>query len=236
MTLITQNSALINRHGAVVNLMAYNPNDPHADARVFTSGASIASARSILILLHGRGSNAHDILSLAGAVPLNKVTVFAPNAAGQAWYPQRFIRPLAENEPHLTSALNVVARLVQQANASGILTDKIVIGGFSQGACLASEYVARNPTRYGGLAVFSGGLIGDKIARANYPVDGGLGGTPVFLGCSNVDFHIPVGRVQETTAILRELGGNVTERIYPNMDHTINDDELRFFAEMIKGV
>jgi len=216
--------------------MVYHPNDPHADARVFASGVAITSARSVLILLHGRGSNAHDILSLAGAVPLNKVTVFAPNAAGQAWYPQRFVRPIAENEPHLTSALNVVTRMVQHANAAGIPTDKIVIGGFSQGACLASEYVARHPMRYGGLAVFSGGLIGDKIARANYPSEIGLTGTPVFVGCSDVDFHIPVERVHETTAMLRELGGNVTERIYPGMDHTINDDELAFFAEMVKSV
>jgi len=217
-------------------IMAYHPNDPHADARVFASGVSLPSARAVLILLHGRGSNAHDILSLAGAVPLNKVAVFAPNAAGQAWYPQRFVRPIAENEPHLTSALNVVARMVQHANAAGIPNDKIVIGGFSQGACLASEYVARNATRYGGLAVFSGGLIGDVISRENYPADLHLGGTPVFVGCSDVDFHIPIERVHETTVMLRELGGNVTERIYPNMEHTINEDELAFFAEMVKSV
>jgi phospholipase/carboxylesterase len=218
------------------NPMAYHPNDPHADARVFTSGVSINQARAALILLHGRGSNAHDILGLAEAISLNRMVVFAPNAVGHTWYPQRFIRPVAENEPYLTSALNLVARMVSHANDSGIPTDKIIIGGFSQGACLASEFVARNPTRYGGLAVFSGGLIGESVARENYPANGTLAGTPVFVGCSDVDFHIPVGRVHETTATLSALGGDVTERIYEGMDHTINDDELAFFAGMVKGI
>lgn len=210
--------------------------DPHANARVFASGTPLTQARAALILIHGRGSNAHDILGLAESVPLDRVAVFAPNAVGHTWYPQRFVRPVAENEPYLTSALNLVARMIQHVTEAGIPTHKIILGGFSQGACLASEFVARNPTRYGGLAVFSGGLIGESVPRQNYPDGAGLAGTPVFVGCSDVDFHIPLERVQATSAVLRGLGGNVTERIYPGMEHTINDDELAFFASMVKAL
>lgn len=216
--------------------MTSQAHDPHRAAQVFGMGAPIDQARAALILLHGRGSNAHDILSLAEGLSLANVAVLAPNAVGHTWYPQRFVRPVAENEPYLSSALGLIRALIERLNQAGIPTDKIIVGGFSQGACLASEYVARNPTRYGGLAVFSGGLIGESVARDNYPATGTLAGTPVFVGCSDVDFHIPVGRVHETSAMLRDLGGAVTERIYPNMGHTINDDELAFFAQMVSGV
>lgn len=216
--------------------MTNHAHDPHHNAQVFGTSASIKPARAALILLHGRGSNAHDILSLAEALSVTDVDVIAPNAVGHTWYPQRFIRPVAENEPYLSSALGLISRLIERLNHNGIPTGRIILAGFSQGACLASEYVARNPTRYGGLAVFSGGLIGESVAREHYPSDVDLAGTPVFVGCSDVDFHIPVGRVHETTAVLRALGGAVTERIYPAMGHTINDDELAFFAQMVKAV
>lgn len=214
--------------------MMSQSNHPHSTARVYGAGAPIDQARAALILIHGRGSSAQNILGLAEGMPLNDIAVIAPNAVGQTWYPQRFIRPVAENEPYLSSALGLIKQLVMHLNEAGIPTDKIIIGGFSQGACLASEYVAQNPARYGGLAVFSGGLIGESVARENYPAETDLAGTPVFIGCSDVDFHIPVERVHETTAILRELGGNVTERIYENMEHTINDDELTFFVQMVQ--
>ncbi|MCU0464174.1 MAG: alpha/beta hydrolase [Anaerolineae bacterium] len=216
--------------------MTTRPLDPHADVRIYATGTPLDQARAALILIHGRGSSAHDILGLAQAVPTDGVAVLAPDAVGSVWYPQRFMRPTSENEPFLSSALNVVERLINTVIEAGIPREKIVIAGFSQGACLASEYVARNPQRYGGLGVFSGGLIGESVPRSNYPADGGLAGTPVFVGCSDVDFHIPLERVQETSAVLRALGGSVTERIYPGMDHTINDDELTFFAGMLKGV
>jgi phospholipase/carboxylesterase len=210
--------------------------DPHANAQILAAGVPLADARAALILLHGRGSNARDMLGLAAAVETEGIAVLAPNAVGQTWYPQRFIRPVSENEPYLSSALGLVERVVQHLTESGLPTDKIVIGGFSQGACLASEYVARTPRRYGGLLVFSGGLIGETVTREGYPAGQGLAGTPVFVGCSDVDFHIPVERVHQTSAILRELGGAVTERIYPNMGHTINDDEIAFFGDLLKGL
>jgi predicted esterase len=134
------------------------------------------------------------------------------------------MNPIAQNEPYLSSALGRLAALVAEVEAAGIPAEKIVLAGFSQGACLASEFAARNARRYGGLLLFSGGLIGPPGTPRNY--DGSLDGTPVFIGCSDVDFHIPLERVLETTAVLTELGAAVTEKIYPGMDHTIIQDEI----------
>jgi predicted esterase len=187
-------------------------------------GATIDKATSVMILLHGRGSSAEDIIGLARALPREGMAYIAPQAADHTWYPYRFIEPIHVNEPYLSSALATIGGLVEQLNTHGIPSNKIVLAGFSQGACLASEFAARRGGRWGGLLVFSGGLIGQAVNAARYP--NALAETPVFIGCDSRDFHIPLARVQETTAQLRAQGAVVTERIYDNMGHTINDDEI----------
>lgn len=198
----------------------------HDQTPIRTAGAPLTSAKAAMIMLHGRGSSADEILSLASELNQPQIAYLAPQAAGHTWYPYRFIEPVERNEPALSSALAKVAVTVNQAAAAGIQHDKIYLLGFSQGACLALEYAARNAQRYGGVFGLSGGLIGDKLDPARYPTS--LQNTPVFLGCSDVDFHIPLSRVQESSAMLRQIGGDVTERIYPNMGHTVNKDEILF--------
>jgi predicted esterase len=192
----------------------------------------LEEASAAMILIHGRGASAEDILSLSTHLDYPGVVYLAPQAEGYTWYPNRFIFPVEQNEPYLSAALAKVDGLVKQVEARGIPTEKIFIGGFSQGACLASEYVIRNPKNYGGLLAFSGGYIG-QMGLAREPV-GDLGGMPAFLGCSDTDPHIPLQRVQETTSLLKAMGAAVTERIYPNMDHTINDDELELARKLIE--
>lgn len=196
----------------------------HQNQRVLSAGTPLNKATSAMILLHGRGSSAEDIAGLRQMLPMGGMSYLAPQAAGGTWYPYRFIAPVEVNEPHLSSALAAVDQLVEQAHAAGIPFGKIVLAGFSQGACLAVEYAARSPRRYGGLLIFSGGLIGERIDTARY--QGSLDGTPAFIGCDARDFHIPLERVQETTAQLRAMGAVVTERIYQNMGHTVSDDEI----------
>jgi predicted esterase len=205
--------------------------DPHANAPVFATGASLADSDAAMILLHGRGAGAEDILGLAPAIQRPALAYLAPDAVGRAWYPQRFTAPVAMNEPYLSSALALITRLVAHVEASGILAEKLILLGFSQGACLALEFAARNPRRYGGLIGLSGGLIGDKIAAENYP--GALAGTPTFLGCSDVDPHIPLARVRESTAILKGMGAEVTERIYANAGHTVLPDEVTHIQAIV---
>jgi predicted esterase len=174
--------------------------------------------------LHGRGAGAEDIAGLAMAVAPRGVAVLAPQAAGNTWYPFRFLEPIARNEPHLSSALRVVRELIRAVNEAGIATDDVALLGFSQGACLATEFAARHPERYGGVVAFSGGVIGPPGTRFDY--QGSLAGTPVFLGCSDVDFHIPRERVEETAAVLQRLGAEVDLRLYPGMGHTVNEAEI----------
>lgn len=187
-----------------------------------------------MILLHGRGANAQSILSLADELQAPEFVYLAPQAAGDTWYPYRFLEPLERNEPYLSSALGTVGDVIAQLGEHGISPERIILLGFSQGACLALEYAARNARRYGGVVGLSGGLIGPDDAPRNYP--GSLEGTPVFLGCSTTDSHIPMQRVLESARILRGLGGAVTERLYPNMGHTINDDEIAFVREMMRAL
>lgn len=198
----------------------------HETQPVRTSGKPLVEADSVLILLHGRGATAESILPLADALGALHFAVLAPQARHHAWYPQRFTAPKKQNEPYLSSALNTVRSLIQQANEVGIPTERVVLGGFSQGACLASEFVAQNPARYGGLLVFSGGLIGTGPTVFVGAYDGSLTGTPVFIGCSDIDPHIPLERVRETARVLTSLGAAVTEKIYPGMQHTIIEEEL----------
>lgn len=196
----------------------------HETQPVSTAGKSLTEANAALVLLHGRGATAESMLPLADAVGAEDFAVLAPQAHGYQWYLQRFTAPKKQNEPSLSSALKTVEKLLKQINKAGIPTERVVIGGFSQGACLASEFAAQHPTRYGGLLVFSGGLIGEAVSAEAY--DGSLAGTPAFLGCSDVDPHIPLERVQETTRILEALEADVTEKIYPGMAHTVSEDEL----------
>jgi len=198
--------------------------DPHQGQPVRTAGAALADAPAAVIMLHGRGAAAAEILALAGELGHPELAYLAPQAAGHSWYPFRFMEPLERNEPDLSSALAVVDRLVAQTEAAGVPAEKIVVLGFSQGACLALEYAARDARRYGGVVGLSGGLIGpDGTPRDE---SGSLAGTPVFLGCSDVDAHIPKERVIESADVLRRLGGEVDARLYPGMGHTINRDEL----------
>ena len=198
--------------------------DPHRGQPILSAGADLADARAAVIMLHGRGADAADILGLAQVLARPALAYLAPDAAGHAWYPYRFIVPAAQNEPYLSSALLVVARLLDRLAAAGIPAERTALLGFSQGACLGLEFAARNPRRYGAVLAFSGGLIGDRIDPATYP--GSLAGTPVFLGCSDVDAHIPLPRVKESTEVMRRLGADVVERIYPGMAHTISADEI----------
>jgi predicted esterase len=199
-------------------------NDPHQNAPILAAGAKPEEARAAVILLHGRGASARDILSLAGAFGRSDIAYVAPQASGNTWYPHRFLVPRTENQPHLDSAHRVVARLVGSLAERGLPATKVVLAGFSQGACLVSDYAARNPRRYGGVFAFSGGLIGDRIVPADF--SGDLAGTPAFVGCSDVDGHIPADRVRITADVLKALGASVTLRLYPGMGHTINQDEI----------
>jgi len=207
---------------------------PHTDAPVFTAGAPMADARAVMILLHGRGSTAGNILSLAPSLAVDGFAFLAPQADEGAWYPNRFIAPIASNEPWLTGALAMMDRLVATVRAAGITDERIVLGGFSQGACLASEYAARRARRWGGVAVFSGGLIGPPGHAFAY--DGRLDGMPAFFGCSDMDAHIPEPRVHESADIYTAMGATVTVKIYPGMPHTIVDDELAIVKTMLEGV
>lgn len=196
----------------------------HEDQPVYSLGLGLDEARAAVVLIHGRGATAQSILTLAEEFAQPDLAYVAPQAAGNTWYPFSFMMPMAQNEPYLSSALATVSALVASIEDLGVPAERIVLAGFSQGACLASEWVARHARRYGGLIVFSGGLIGPPGTPRTY--GGTLDGTPVFVGCSDVDFHIPVERVHETTNVLRALGATVDERIYPQMGHTVIEDEL----------
>lgn len=206
--------------------MTVNPTQsrPHQGQPVSTAGRPLSQARAAMILIHGRGATAQGILELARALPHPDMAYLAPQAHGQSWYPYSFLAPLAQNEPGLTSALEVISDLAAQIEEAGIPSERIILAGFSQGACLACEFVARRARRYGGLLAFSGGLIGPPGTPRTY--SGTLAGTPVFLGSSDPDPHVPVVRVRETATVLQNLGAGVTLRLYPAMGHTIIQDEI----------
>jgi predicted esterase len=205
---------------------------PHANQPVYAAGEKLDEASAVMILLHGRGATAQDILSLSTYLAQRGLAFLAPQANDYVWYPNRFIAPIEQNEPYLSSALSLITEIIDKVEASGISSEKIFVGGFSQGACLACEYVIRNPKRYGGLLAFSGGYIG-PLKMERQP-NGDLNGTPAFLGCSDIDPHIPLQRVQETASLLKEMGAKVTEKIYPGMGHTINDDEIDMAKAIIE--
>ena len=217
--------------------------DPHAEQLVRTAGAPFERARAAVVILHGRGDSADGILSLADAFAQPDVAYIAPQAAGHTWYPYSFLAPLSRNEPHLSSALRTVGRMLEEVEANGVPAERTVLCGFSQGACLASEFAARNPRRYGGIVALSGGLIGNEQLQAVDPpadkvldYEGDLAGTPIFLGCSDVDAHIPLVRVEHSAEAFEKMGAEVTLRIYPGMGHTVNDDEIRFVRGLLAGL
>jgi predicted esterase len=187
-----------------------------------------------MVLAHGRGASAADILSLARELADPGFAYLAPQAAGHTWYPYSFLVPTEQNEPHLSSALRLLGSVVDQVVAAGIPHERIILLGFSQGACLSCEFAARNARRYGGVAALTGGLIGAEGTPRDYA--GSFDGTPVFLGSSDPDPHIPVARVDETEAVLLRMGAEVTKRIYPGMGHTVNREELEYVRRMMDAL
>ena len=185
-----------------------------------------------MLMLHGRGARAEDILSLANEFDQPGFAYLAPQAAGNTWYPNRFLAPLEENEPWLSSALAFISDVLAEIVNAKISYERIILLGFSQGACLNLEYAARNARRYGGVVGLSGALIGPDDTPRDY--SGSLGGTSVFLGCSDVDFHVPKERVDQTAEVMRRLGGEVTKHFYPNMGHTVIQDEIDFVRGMMQ--
>ncbi|MFT4153570.1 alpha/beta hydrolase [Parafilimonas sp.] len=192
---------------------------------------NINNATKALIMLHGRGGSAEDILSLATHLNVKAYALFAPQAANNTWYPYSFLAPPRENEPWLSAALELVGKTVDAAMKRGIAKKDIYFMGFSQGACLALEFIARHAAKYGGAVIFTGGLIGDKIYAENYK--GNFDAMPVFIGTSDPDFHVPAARVYATTHILKNMGADVTEKVYNNMGHTIIKDEIDLANELV---
>ncbi len=204
------------------------------EPRVLTSGRELADAGAAAIVLHGRGGSAEGMLDLAHAIGGNDIAWLAPQAEGGSWYPFSFLAAIESNEPWLSASLDLLDRLVAQCGAAGLPPERVALGGFSQGACLASEYAARNARRYGGLVLLSGGLIGPPGTPREYA--GSFAGTPVLLGCSDIDPHIPVERVHETARVLSAMGAEVDERIYPGLGHTVIDDEIEAARAIVHGI
>jgi phospholipase/carboxylesterase len=198
---------------------------------IIAAGKELNENSKVLIMLHGRGGSAEDILSLSSYLNVKEFSLLAPQATNNAWYPYSFLAPPAQNEPWLSSALSLLKALVGELNDQGIPSGNIYFLGFSQGACLTLEFVTRNATKYGGVVAFTGGLIGDKIYSENYTGD--FGNTPVFIGTSNPDPHVPVERVYATSNILRDMNAAVTEKVYSNMGHTINQDEIEIANRVV---
>ena len=205
---------------------------PHAAQTPLIAGVPGDEATGALILVHGRGGSAEDIVGLADALGRNDLAVVAPRAAGHTWYPQSFLAPVSANEPGRSSGLSVLESIVQRLAASGVPSEKVILAGFSQGACLALEFAARHPRRYGAVAALTGGLIGPPGSLGGY--EGSLAGTPVFLGSGDPDPHVPWARVEETAAILGELGAQVELERYPGRPHTISRDELLRFESLVE--
>ena len=207
--------------------------DPHADQPILSTGAPVAEAELVLILLHGRGATANSILELYDVLELETVAALAPEAAGNTWYPNSFLVPIESNQPYLDSALTRVEAIVADLIEGGIPSQRIALLGFSQGACLTSEFIARHPRRYAAAIALTGGLIGPPDIPRNYP--GSLAGTPVFLGAGDPDPHVPFSRVQETHDILTKMGATCETRRFPGMGHTINDNELEASRKLLQS-
>jgi phospholipase/carboxylesterase len=192
--------------------------------QIIRAGKDIKEAKKVLIMLHGRGASAEDILSVASYLNVNDFAILAPQATNSTWYPYSFLMPTRQNEPWLSSAVGVLKEIVKDINEQGISSEHIYFLGFSQGACLTLEFITRNATRWGGAVAFTGGLIGDRIYQENYAGD--FKDTPVFIGTSDPDPHVPLERVEESVRILENMHAQVTKKVYKNMGHTISQDEI----------
>ena len=211
--------------------MKFIENKPHKGMGVLQAGQPLEKAKAGMLMVHGRGASAEDILTLVDELDHPDFTYLAPQAHGNTWYPYPFQAPLERNEPWLSSALAAIGAVMDILSENGLPAEKVILLGFSQGACLALEYAARNACRYGGLVGLSGGLIGPAGTPRNYA--GSLDSTPIFLGCSDMDPHIPMESVHESKRVLAELGGVVTVRFYPHLGHTVNQDEIGFVRQMM---
>jgi phospholipase/carboxylesterase len=198
---------------------------------IVNGGKKLQEAKNVLVLLHGRGASAENILGLAENLHVNDFALIAPQATNYTWYPYSFLAPPSQNEPWLSSALELLSGVISDIYKAGITSEQIFFAGFSQGACLTLEFVTRNARRWGGVAAFTGGLIGDKIYSENYRGD--FEGTPVFIGSSDPDSHIPVSRVHESTLLLNSMNASVTEKLYPGMGHTISLDEVETVNKLL---
>jgi phospholipase/carboxylesterase len=206
---------------------------PHQGQPVLEAGERLGIAQAAMILVHGRGASAADIMTLGAELMQPGFAYLAPQAAGNAWYPYPFTAPMESNEPYLSSALEVLGTVLASVEET-IPAERVVLLGFSQGACLTLEFAARHARRYGGVVGLSGGLIGPDGTPRDYP--GAFAGTPIFLGCSDVDPHIPKERVIASGDVFERMGATVTVRLYPGMPHTVNADEIRTVNEMIKAL
>jgi predicted esterase len=209
-------------------------NDPHQGQPVRAAGVPLERARALVLLVHGRGATAESILTLAAELGGEDVAYRAPQAAGHTWYPLSFLAPIEHNQPGLSSGLSALAAVLAEAERAGIPSRRQVVLGFSQGACLTTEFAVRNPRRYGGIVGFTGGLVGPPGTVRDDP--GSFEGTPVFLGSSDPDPHVPWARVEETAAVFERMGAVVTLRRYPGMGHTINAEEIAAARSMIEAI
>ncbi len=212
-------------------MSVFSPSDPHTAQPVKSAGLSIKDAKAAMIMVHGRGASADSILTLAAEFEQPDFTYLAPQAANNTWYPFSFLSPISNNEPGISSGIAKLANLVDELVSNGMPHQNIFLLGFSQGACLALEFAAQHARRYGGVIGLSGGLIGPDDTPRDYA--GSLNSTPIFLGCSDVDFHIPKERVLLSAEIFAGLGGDVTAMLYPGMGHSINQDEIGFVKRMM---
>jgi predicted esterase len=213
---------------------APNPSTGSLLSRVATAGVPLDRARAVVVLTHGRNAGPENILELAPQLDRANVAYLAPAAPGRTWYPQSFMAETAANEPSLSASLKVLPTLVDEIVRAGVPRDRIVLMGFSQGACLTAESVVRHATRYGGVALFTGGLIGPPGTSWDYP--GSFESTPIFLGTSDVDAHVPLARVKESAEVFSRMHAEVTLRVYPGMPHTVNDDEIDAARDILDRV
>ena len=214
-----------------------NPNEisgPHQGQPIYAAGASLDAAKAAMVMIHGRGGTAESILALVDAIDTPGFAYIAPQASGNTWYPNSFLAPIPTNEPGISSGLQLIDEIIRSIESTGIEANRIMILGFSQGACLSLEYAARHARRYGGICGLSGGLIGPDDTPRDYA--GTFAGTPVFLGCSDIDGHIPAKRVEETAVVLKRMKAEVTMRLYPGMGHLVNDDEIAEVKRMMTAV
>lgn len=207
---------------------------PHQGRPVYSAGAPLSSADAAMVMIHGRGGTAESILALIDAIDTPGFAYLAPEASGNTWYPNSFLAPIPSNEPGISSGLQLIDEIVASIESAGIDAKRIMLLGFSQGACLSLEYAARHARRFGGIAGLSGGLIGPDDTPRDYP--GSFDATPVFLGCSDIDPHIPAKRVEETDQILTRMKADVIMRLYPGMGHLVNEDEIAEVRRMMEGV